>query len=209
MITKYLDITQKIQSSLRSKYRRVTLIVRHNCVSTWIDATWSLAGSDWPASLDDNSTSSLSLTSSTKLAETSSESGIPSRWANSVIGFSRACDSCKTYFRNYRIFYHLKFSKWTLTHMQACTVRLDCWLSPVTALGLLFESMLGAKSRFAIGSSVHKIRCNLEKEKWSFFVKHHREREKKSRALGESLLKKKTHFKLFGKWTCIISGTVS
>jgi hypothetical protein len=36
--------------------------------------------------------------------------------ANSVIGFSRACDSCKTYFRNYRIFYHLKFSKWTLTH---------------------------------------------------------------------------------------------
>lgn len=106
----------KFQNSLRSKYRWVTLIVRHNCVSTWIDATWSLAGSDWPASLDDNSTSSLSLASSTKLAETSSESGIPSRLANSVIGFSRACDSCKTYFRNYRIFYHLKFSKWTLTH---------------------------------------------------------------------------------------------
>ena len=96
-----------------------------------------------------------------------------------------------------------------LSHMQACTFKLDCWLSPITALGLLFESMLGAKSRFAIGSSVHKIRCNLKKEKWSFFVKHHREREKKSRALGESLLKKKTHFKLFGKWTCIISGTVS
>ena len=63
-------------------------------IITWIDATWSLAGSDWPASLEDNTKSSLSLISSTKLVETSSESGIPNRLANSVIGDPRACDFC-------------------------------------------------------------------------------------------------------------------
>jgi hypothetical protein len=71
--------------------------------------------------------------------------------------------------------------------MQACTFKLDCWLSPIKALGLLFESMLGAKSRFAIGSSVHKIRCNLEKEKNDLPSSSITEKDKKSRALGESL----------------------
>lgn len=84
----------KIANSLRSTYRWPGGLQYRWDMSTWIDATWSLAGSDWPASLEDSSTSSLSLISSTKLAETSSESDIPSRLASSVIGDSGAWDSC-------------------------------------------------------------------------------------------------------------------
>jgi hypothetical protein len=66
--------------------------------------------------------------------------------------------------------------------MQACTFKLDCWLSPVTVLGLLFESMLRTMFRFAIGSSVHKIWWNLE-TKNDLSSSSITEKEKKSKSI--------------------------